>query len=511
MYEIKRGIVKKLKKDLEASGAYVEDRFREENSEVFDSYDMAFFDKCYDDANIKKCRDIINERNEGVSPLQALQNSGMTKCLPKLIDNSFIVYGMRKYLTCLNRQIVFTETFDGKYPVSATCTPMQVGLNSIKGAFPDGDLAVKSGEFVVALYATIALFKEYKQASYLLSSAEGRLEFDKFLLSVANSTGIISSEVDVNALFNCMIIEKSKICFNMSKYGGYTATVGGDAVYAVLSYSADAVSALTYNGNEYTRITITVPDWLTIHKAAFRSEQLIQLYTAIAEFSLEFSKFSVSDESVEPISGAVKELRYTQGNISHQIYSYGDLLDFMKTIFTVPCKAQVEGNNSTALKLLEDAGKKVSNEDAKNYLVRAEKKMDDTKSDTDKIKELFENMKILVQLVKDVMSGEYKKVPYVCIATVIGAIVYFVSPVDALPDVLPALGFVDDAAVIALVLAAFKDYIDDYVAWKNSVTSDIPGDGLKWCRENAPEAMQSLSDSLLWSYMKSSYEKFQNS
>ena len=34
-------------------------------------------------------------------------------------------------------------------------------------------------------------------------------------------------------------------------------------------------------------------------------------------------------------------------------------------------------------------------------------------------------------------------------ATLVGALAYFVLPVDAIPDVLPVIGFTDDAAVLA--------------------------------------------------------------
>jgi uncharacterized membrane protein YkvA (DUF1232 family) len=37
-------------------------------------------------------------------------------------------------------------------------------------------------------------------------------------------------------------------------------------------------------------------------------------------------------------------------------------------------------------------------------------------------------------------------------ATLVGAIAYFVLPFDAIPDVLPVLGFTDDAAVLATAL-----------------------------------------------------------
>jgi uncharacterized membrane protein YkvA (DUF1232 family) len=37
-------------------------------------------------------------------------------------------------------------------------------------------------------------------------------------------------------------------------------------------------------------------------------------------------------------------------------------------------------------------------------------------------------------------------------ATLVAAIAYFVLPVDAIPDVLPVIGFSDDAAVLAAAI-----------------------------------------------------------
>ena len=39
-------------------------------------------------------------------------------------------------------------------------------------------------------------------------------------------------------------------------------------------------------------------------------------------------------------------------------------------------------------------------------------------------------------------------------AVIVGAIGYFISPADAVPDLVPGVGYVDDAAVIASALAA---------------------------------------------------------
>jgi uncharacterized membrane protein YkvA (DUF1232 family) len=46
-------------------------------------------------------------------------------------------------------------------------------------------------------------------------------------------------------------------------------------------------------------------------------------------------------------------------------------------------------------------------------------------------------------------------------AALVGALVYFVLPVDALPDILPALGFTDDALVLVTALRMVSGHVRD--------------------------------------------------
>ena len=48
-------------------------------------------------------------------------------------------------------------------------------------------------------------------------------------------------------------------------------------------------------------------------------------------------------------------------------------------------------------------------------------------------------------------------------ATIYGALGYFISPLDLVPDVLPVIGYTDDAAGIALALAAAHMYVDEEI------------------------------------------------
>ena len=49
---------------------------------------------------------------------------------------------------------------------------------------------------------------------------------------------------------------------------------------------------------------------------------------------------------------------------------------------------------------------------------------------------------------------------------IVGAWLYFVSPIDLVPDILGPLGFSDDLAVIALVFKQVKEHLSDEIRAK---------------------------------------------
>jgi uncharacterized membrane protein YkvA (DUF1232 family) len=76
-------------------------------------------------------------------------------------------------------------------------------------------------------------------------------------------------------------------------------------------------------------------------------------------------------------------------------------------------------------------------------------------------------LQLFFDLVKDYSKGNYRNVSTKTILTVIGAILYFVSPLDVVPDFLVGLGIVDDAAVIGYTLKKLSREIEEYQKWKN--------------------------------------------
>jgi uncharacterized membrane protein YkvA (DUF1232 family) len=68
-----------------------------------------------------------------------------------------------------------------------------------------------------------------------------------------------------------------------------------------------------------------------------------------------------------------------------------------------------------------------------------------------------------IPFAEDLLASYYcafdRNTPLQVKATLVGAIAYFVLPIDAIPDVLPVLGFTDDAAVLATAIKLVASHI----------------------------------------------------
>ena len=69
---------------------------------------------------------------------------------------------------------------------------------------------------------------------------------------------------------------------------------------------------------------------------------------------------------------------------------------------------------------------------------------------------LWNRFKLMGEMVVAYKRGEYRNVPPSLIASMVFAILYVVCPVDLIPDYLPVIGFVDDAAVVSLLFGQIQ-------------------------------------------------------
>lgn len=83
-----------------------------------------------------------------------------------------------------------------------------------------------------------------------------------------------------------------------------------------------------------------------------------------------------------------------------------------------------------------------------------------------KIGEKLSHVPVFASLVRSYVKKEYTRVPIGTIVAVISALVYFVSPVDLIPDLIPGVGHIDDVAVIGACLALADTDVTEYLEWR---------------------------------------------
>lgn len=68
---------------------------------------------------------------------------------------------------------------------------------------------------------------------------------------------------------------------------------------------------------------------------------------------------------------------------------------------------------------------------------------------------------LLVRMVKSDRRGEFK-ISTMDKVKITGAIIYVISTIDAVPDILPIIGFGDDIGVVAYVISKLGNLISEY-------------------------------------------------
>lgn len=99
----------------------------------------------------------------------------------------------------------------------------------------------------------------------------------------------------------------------------------------------------------------------------------------------------------------------------------------------------------------------------KKLLLTAKNKAEGNKE----LMEIWEELKLLLELIKDWMKGDYKELSKSSVIMVIIGLLYLVNPFDIIPDFLIG-GFVDDLGVIAYVIKKTSDELNLYKKWKNT-------------------------------------------
>ncbi len=90
----------------------------------------------------------------------------------------------------------------------------------------------------------------------------------------------------------------------------------------------------------------------------------------------------------------------------------------------------------------------------------------ESKGVSEGIREIKDQLQLMIRLIKAYATGEYRDVAARSMATIVGVLVYFVSPLDLIPDVLPILGIADDVALVVWMFNVLEKEMNKFLDWE---------------------------------------------
>lgn len=84
------------------------------------------------------------------------------------------------------------------------------------------------------------------------------------------------------------------------------------------------------------------------------------------------------------------------------------------------------------------------------------------------IQEAKSKLATLLRLVKAYAVGDYRSVSWANLVMIVAAIIYFLSPLDLIPDFFAGLGYIDDATILSWTLRAIGDELSTFSEWEKS-------------------------------------------
>ena len=90
--------------------------------------------------------------------------------------------------------------------------------------------------------------------------------------------------------------------------------------------------------------------------------------------------------------------------------------------------------------------------------------------------EAWTTLQSLFRLIRMSASGEYTGVPATTVVAAVAVLLYFLSPIDLIPDFIPVLGLLDDMALVAWFSTSIKHELDKFHEWEAVKAATVVSD-----------------------------------
>ena len=128
-------------------------------------------------------------------------------------------------------------------------------------------------------------------------------------------------------------------------------------------------------------------------------------------------------------------------------------------------------SKESSIKEYISKAKKIINDDEKlrKLIEDVLKKLKEISSDKKTSAKLNDSLRLFIRIINAYTSKEYTYVPWKTICLLVAGLIYFIYPVDLIPDFIPVSGLIDDVILIAWIYESIQDDIKNFLEWEKSI------------------------------------------
>ena len=130
--------------------------------------------------------------------------------------------------------------------------------------------------------------------------------------------------------------------------------------------------------------------------------------------------------------------------------------------------------NKSFQKALKNAGKVASNPEKISELISSvTEKISGMDGNKVRINEFMFKVKTFLRLLRAYINGDYTETPWKSILMIVGSLLYFLMPLDFIPDFIPVMGFADDISILFLVFNMINEDVEDFLEFEKSRETQV--------------------------------------
>ncbi len=104
----------------------------------------------------------------------------------------------------------------------------------------------------------------------------------------------------------------------------------------------------------------------------------------------------------------------------------------------------------------------------RNLVNSSVKKIKELRDNSEEMQKFQQYVGTFNRMLKAYANKEYQKTPWKTLLLAAAGIVYFVSPIDLIPDFIPVLGYLDDITVLLWIANSAKSALEEFKEWEET-------------------------------------------